>query len=437
MSTVSAFLVPQRSARIFQRGAASLVVVMVLFFVMSLVAAYTSRNLIFEQRTSMNQYRSTQAFEAAEAGLEWALTMLNGGRIGADCTEATATATDTSFRQRYVVFNAAAAPNSPNFAPNSTTLWPVCVWGGSSWTCSCPVSGTATLSAPSGTGIHPAFAVRFTSVGVSRPGVVRVEAQGCTRYVTGTGGCLDFTSSTVELEGVARLTVLAALKNAITTPPAAPISLTGSVLGGASVTAYNTNVDQGGVTIHAGGNVVNPGLLTLQSLPGAPAADSIVAADTVLSAMAADPNRAFAAVFGAWPSTYRLQPATVQLDCPATGCFTELRDAIARNPERVIWITGDLSLETAGDIGSATGPAAIVVNGRVRFLTSNVHIYGLVYATNGNWSGDGNIHGATFVNDDLGAAATHRVYMDKAILDILRLRQGSFVRLPSSWRDFQ
>ncbi|HRZ62470.1 MAG TPA: PilX N-terminal domain-containing pilus assembly protein, partial [Rubrivivax sp.] len=43
------------------RGAAALVVVMVLFFIMSLVAAYASRNLIFEQRTSANNYRSTQA----------------------------------------------------------------------------------------------------------------------------------------------------------------------------------------------------------------------------------------------------------------------------------------------------------------------------------------------------------------------------------------
>ena len=46
------------------RGAATLIVVMLLFFIMSMVAAYTSRNLIFEQRTSANQYRSSQAFEA-------------------------------------------------------------------------------------------------------------------------------------------------------------------------------------------------------------------------------------------------------------------------------------------------------------------------------------------------------------------------------------
>ena len=61
-------------------GAAALIVVMMLFFVISMVAAYASRNLIFEQKTSANQYRATQAFEAAEAGLEWAAAMLNGAR---------------------------------------------------------------------------------------------------------------------------------------------------------------------------------------------------------------------------------------------------------------------------------------------------------------------------------------------------------------------
>jgi hypothetical protein len=54
---------------------ATLTVVMVLFFVVSLVAAYAGRTSIFEQRTSANQYRSTQALEAAEAGLEWAVVL--------------------------------------------------------------------------------------------------------------------------------------------------------------------------------------------------------------------------------------------------------------------------------------------------------------------------------------------------------------------------
>ena len=94
---------PRRAARP-QRGAATLVVVMLLFFVVSLVAAYASRNLIFEQRTSANQYRSTQSFEAAEAGLEWAQAMLNSGRIDDDCLPTLDTSFG-SFRERYLITN--------------------------------------------------------------------------------------------------------------------------------------------------------------------------------------------------------------------------------------------------------------------------------------------------------------------------------------------
>jgi Tfp pilus assembly protein PilX len=41
-----------------QRGAATLLVVVVLFFILALVTAYASRNLIFEQRISANNQRS-------------------------------------------------------------------------------------------------------------------------------------------------------------------------------------------------------------------------------------------------------------------------------------------------------------------------------------------------------------------------------------------
>ena len=63
--------------RLRQRGAASLVVAMILLFGMTMVAFYANRGLLFEQRTSANQYRATSAFEVAEAGLEWATARLN------------------------------------------------------------------------------------------------------------------------------------------------------------------------------------------------------------------------------------------------------------------------------------------------------------------------------------------------------------------------
>src|SRR5688572_25736445 len=81
-----------------QHGVAALAVTMLLFFVMVLGVAFVNRNLVFEQRASANQYRSTQAFEAAEAGVEWALALLGRNqRIGGDCLPTADTAA-TSFR---------------------------------------------------------------------------------------------------------------------------------------------------------------------------------------------------------------------------------------------------------------------------------------------------------------------------------------------------
>ena len=68
-----------------QRGAAALVVTMLLVCAMLIVVAVGNRNAVVETRASANQYRSTQSFEAAEAGLEWALARLKIGR--ASCRE--------------------------------------------------------------------------------------------------------------------------------------------------------------------------------------------------------------------------------------------------------------------------------------------------------------------------------------------------------------
>ena len=68
-----------------ERGVATLIVVMVLFFVVSLVAAYTNRNLLYEQRMSINNFRATAAMSAADAGIDWAVAMLSGARVDANC----------------------------------------------------------------------------------------------------------------------------------------------------------------------------------------------------------------------------------------------------------------------------------------------------------------------------------------------------------------
>ena len=457
-----------------QRGAASLIVVMVLFFIMSLVAAYTSRNLIFEQRTSVNQYRSTQAHEAAEAGLEWALAQLNGGRIDGNCLEAGATNDDTSFRQRYLAINTnpppdpnsgmitarmqsppavAAAPPAPP-APRRAG----CVWDGATWSCSCPSENNPALAAPGGTGIFPAFWVSFSTNLVTRPGVVQIVVNGCTRL---DAACLSSPANSNDVEGRALVTAVVALKSAITTTPVAALTVLGQVDRVGSVgtlTALNTEPESGGITIQSGGPV-GTGNLTVRSIPGTPVSASVIAGDRSLSDLLLEfpadltaagyvsADRVFASTFGAWPNAVRWQPGALRLICPVADCREALVNAVALNPDRVIWIEGDLRLDSAGSIGSmpnpddltVAGPATIVATGNFIGPAAGVDLklYGFLYTRAGNWTRGGEIQGAAFVESNLLAAtAAQTVVYNGRVLDTLRLRAGSFVRVPGGWRDF-
>lgn len=452
-----------------QRGAASLIVVMVLFFIMSLVAAYTSRNLIFEQRTSVNQQRAMQAHEAAEAGLEWAVAQLNGGRITANCLEAGATAADTSFRQRYLNINTNLPPD-PDSGKVTALVQPAppapglpqprragCVWNGLSWSCSCPSDADPTPAVPVGTGIFPAFWVSFSNAGVTRPGVVKIVSNGCTSLDV---ACLSSAANASNVEGRALVTAIVALKSAVATPPAAALTVIGNVnrvLGSGTLSVTNEDVERGGRTIHAFEPLVGMVEVALRTLPGTPASASFIEDNSLrklLDPLPADltaagrapADFAFSTTFSAWPSMARRQPGAVRLDCPVAGCAAALASAVALNPDRVIWIEGDLTLEAGGDIGSlpdplnpaAPGPAAIIATGSLIVSPggAGARVFGMVYTRGGGWAGGGQIQGAAFVESNLAATAAQTVVFNGSVIDTLRLRAGSFVRAPGGWRDF-
>ena len=158
-----------------QQGVAALAVTMLLFFVMVLGIAFVNRNLVFEQRASANQYRSTQAFEAAEAGLEWALAQLaRNQRIGADCRSST-DSTTPSFRSRLFGQDAATATVTPATWLDGgavQALRSTCIRDGTEWRCSCPSSAHPVIVPSSAPGV--AFSVFFEATGW--PGLVRATS---------------------------------------------------------------------------------------------------------------------------------------------------------------------------------------------------------------------------------------------------------------------
>ena len=423
---------PQR-----QRGAAALVVVMVLFFIISLVAAYTGRNLIFEQRTSTNLYRATQAFEAADAGMQWALAQLNSGRIGGDC-KPTVDVAKTSFRDRYLNVDGASGNIGVRFQAGGGGLWPSCVFNGADWQCDCPSDAAPTLVVPGGAGAFPAFRVRFVQFGFpaaapSRPGLVRIEVNGCTQA---DNACLNFRpADSLQCRGT--ICAQVALSSGLKSAPLAAITARGSVnVGGAAMSVVNSAPGTSGITIHSG-LATNRTSLVLQGAPGTPSDNSVVDNELALADPLFTPGRMFAASFGVWRETYWQQPGAVTLTCLPDCSAAMVRAAISLNPGRAILVPGNLALEGGGDVGSATQPVVIVVTGNVTF-TAPTNVYGLVYSEAATWAsaGTGLIQGAVVAQGNFGGSGSPTVVYDKTILDTLHWRTGSFVMVPGSWKDF-
>ena len=415
-----------------QRGVATLAIVAILFFIVALVAAYTNRNLIFEQRTAGNQWRSTLALEAAEGGVEWTLSLLNSGRIQDGCRPSD-DPLQPSFRERFLVVNPAGM-----VAPIADRQFACVSNGEGGWTCDCTADATPAPAAPAGDGIYPAFRGRFTAG--SRPGVVTVQINGCTRL---DDRCLAFPAAAVSNEGRASLEVVLALRNAVPAAPAAAVTVRGELSGVGTLNAYSPDAAAGSLAVLTGGSVT-VGSLNVGSAPGSPADDSrlVQSSDPVLSGEVPGADRMFASTFAVWPAAFRDQPGAVRMACEDGCTGDDVRSAIALNPGRVVWITGDVALDGPDDIGSVASPVVIVVDGVPSIETD---IFGLVYVRQPDpddltvpWSaaGTGSITGALIVEGALDVVGNLTVVHDHDLLGALRRGTGSFVRVPGGWADF-
>lgn len=433
---------PQSSSAA-QRGAASLVIVMVLFFVMMLITAYTNRSLIFEQRTSANQYRSTQAFEAAEAGLQWATALINGGRVDAACDPSTDPTLGT-FRRRYLApdLDARAFRPAPNPVPPAPGigLRPGCVRTAAGWTCSCPDSGGTPLVAPTQPGSFPAFTVEFGQVNLPgttdpRPGIVKVTARGCSgvdpRCVPGAAATAD---------AYAEVSVELALVRALGTAPAATVTSRGDVPLPGGTRIVNQDRGTNGITVNAAGTIDTDAGAYLISRAGTPGAESVIADDATLSAMTR--QQFFKAYAGVDLATFRAIPGVREVPCVAAVDCSAAMATEAVHGTGMLHVSTDLLLGAGTVLGSPTEPVLLVVDGVVEFA-DDVKIHGAVFGNRLTWggaAGGGFVRGAVMlegnaVNTCCGGAGPSLVY-DKDVLAYLSLFTGAFAPVPGSWRDY-
>ena len=415
-----------------QRGAAALIVTMVLFFAMLLAAAFANRNLVFEQRSSSNQYRSTQAFEAAEAGLEWALAQLNSPtRVGADCLPSTDAAAPT-FRERFLSRQTGASGfvgNTWNNGAVATPLQASCVRTDAGWACSCPAQGHPSLAAPASAGPHPAFTLQFAAGG--KPGIVKLVSRGCTSLA---GACVPGASSATDAS--ARVEVGLGLLPALGTPPAAPLTARGRVDTAAALGVHNPDAASGGLALHAGGGVIAP-LIRVTPPAGSSIADAWMGNDVSLTELT--PDRFFTSYFGLDKAGWKNQPTVRTLNCSG-NCSAALVEAVnGAGGSPMLWVGGDLVVDGPVALGSPQHPVVLVVEGNAQF-NGAVRLHGVLYSASMSWNNTTTpgalLRGALIAEGDVQGNGAPDLFYDAAILAALKSSGGSFARVSGSWRDF-
>ena len=418
-----------------QRGAAALGVVLMLLAALGLAAGLAHRSLLFEQRSSANQLRSTRAFEAAEAGQAWAQAQLNRGTpIGADCEPGSALAGDSDFRTRYLALDAATgrfAPRSLATPGGPQALQSACVATDEGFACRCPVDAEPPLDDFAGSA-QPAFFVRFEAE--PRTGMVRLVVTGCDALGA---ACRPGTAGAGAGASSAQVQATLALLPALATVPGAALTARSAIDAGGALTLVNQDEAAGGDTARAGGAIALPVAL-LVTLPGRDASESAVAMAEPLAGL--DAARLLVRLLGVDGDRWRALPGVQRVDCRA-DCATRLAQAESASfaPAR-LWIDGDLALEGPFALGSADKPVLLVVDGQLR-LQGDVTIHGVVVTLADDWDtgasgGGAQVCGAVVALGSVRGSGTLAIVRDADGLGLLHRGAGHFARVAGGWRDF-
>lgn len=112
---------------------------------------------------------------------------------------------------------------------------------------------------------------------------------------------------------------------------------------------------------------------------------------------------------------------------------------VSDNPGRIVWINGNLTLDTPGTLGSASEPVMLVSNGDIT-ISASVVVNGFVYARDITWSSTSTstvIRGAVVASRNVTGNGPVSVAYDASMLGKIAMGYGSFVRVPGTWSTTQ
>lgn len=421
-----------------QRGAATLVVVMALFLVMALLAAYANRSMLFEQRMASSYLRASLSQEAAEGGIEWTLAQLNGGAINGACQPVSSGG--QRFADRYLQINAAdrtVVPAESSANGNIDCAHDPLHQG---WACRCAAPGpTRTAPPATDTGALPpsSFVVSMGSGG--RPGAITLKILGCTDSIV--DNCLGSGGASVGLAQLARTrtTTLIDFVPAVRNPPASPLVVKGDISSsGSDLGLHNTDPRSNGMLATYGGTwpPADQASARLQSVPGT-ATNQVVAQDGALNAPDVNVDKVFRMYLGANVDAYKNQPAARLLTC-SSECGADIQTAYNAG-QRIFFVNGNVTIGSNLVIGTTDSPVVVVANGNIT-LTGAFQFNGMLVAKgNLDWSNNSGstslVNGMVLVGGNMQTTGSMDIAYQQGVADQLRNRIGSFVRVPGGWID--
>ena len=415
-----------------QQGAATLVVVMALFLVMALLAAYANRSLLFEQRIAGSYARASLSQEVAEAGVEWTLAQLNGAGVNATCVPV---ATDGKrFADRYLTINAADRRLTPATGDMKWIADCARDTANQGWACRCPAADAAHTTQPviGGRDLTPSFGIRMEAA--DRGGTLMLKVLGCTSSVVDDCGA-DMADVSKNQLALTSLSVRLGLVGAVRSPPAAPLIVKGGIHStGAGLGLHNSDARSAGQLVSMGGTWVGMVDSRLESVPGTASNLVVGQSDEVLNRADTDVFKMF---MGASITRYPQHPALRTVTCG--GDCADAIETAYKAGQRILWVEGDLAISSNKVLGSLTDPVLIVASGDVA-LAGPFQLNGMLVAAGAlHWDNTSGmpsvVNGIVLVGAGMETAGRMDIVYQQTVADQLRNRMGSYVRIPGGWLD--
>lgn len=142
-------------------------------------------------------------------------------------------------------------------------------------------------------------------------------------------------------------------------------------------------------------------------------------------------NDFFANFFGKSLTEYKNENANRVIDGTANDVSSQLTDA----KSEVIWVDGTVTLPAR--MGSIDNPVVLIVNGDLN-ISANTEFYGLIYV-NGEISGNGNpsIFGSIIVwGENNSLTGNAQVIYDEGVMNNIRRTIAGAKARPGTWRDW-